>query len=440
MKKSIILLILLSIFFSIFNINTYAAFTDQLVVEPDIAYVKCLDENHTIIYDKNSDKKVSPGATIKIVTALLAIEKCADLDEVVTAKQELVRSLDGTGCTIAGILVDEEITVRELLYCLLLYNANDAAVILADHTSGSVNAFVEEMNSFASQIGCRNTHFTDPNGFESPDQYTTASDLALIFEYCMKNSIFADIISNTMYEMEPTNKYTSVRYLKTTCGLMNYGIPDYYFKYVEAGKSGTTENDRCNSVSLASKDGYSYICVVLDAPMRDYDEDDVDENMAFVTSRHLYEWVFDTIKLRTVANTTTYVGEIKVIYSKEYDYISLVPSQEVSALVPYGANEQGVLIEIDQDTVADVIKAPVKKGDKLAEASIKYAGQEIARVDLVAAFDIKGNFFKIISYTIGKIVSSTIFKISAISITLIAVFLIILLIRNSKNYKSKGAK
>lgn len=435
MKKFIIFFILTLMLVSLFSPTALALYNAEINIEPDIAYMISLDEKETVIYDKNSNKRTAPGATIKIVTGIVAIENIPDIDAPVTAKKELIRSLDGTGCTIAGILVDEVISVRELLYCLLLYNANDAALLLADYACGSVSSFVDKMNELAVKLNCKDTHFTDPNGFESPEQYTTAADLAAIFDYCMKNNTFADIISTFSYEMEPTNKYSSKRYLKTTNGLMNYGIPDYYFKYVQAGKSGITENDRCNSVSIASKDGYTYICVILDAATRDYDDDGVNENLAFISSRLLYEWTFDNIRLRTVANTATYVGEIKVIYSKEYDYISLVPEHEISALVPAGANEKGVLIEIDSNTAPEYVKAPVKKGEKIAEASIKYAGQEIARVDLVAAFDIKGNIAKIISYTIKQIVSSTIFKILLIAAILAGAFFIYTIYSNSKKLK-----
>lgn len=427
------ILIIISTFFSVF-----AAYNDEIPVETEIAYLLSLDQKNAVIYDKNSDVRTEPGAVVKIVTAIIAIEKCESLDDTITASSELIRSLDGTGCTTAGILVGETLSVRDLLYCLLLYNANDAAVLLASYTSGSIDAFTSEMNSLAERLGCHDTHFTDPNGFSSPDQYTTARDLAVIFEYCMNNSSFADIISTDYYEIPANDKYKSTRYLRTTNGLMNYTYNDYYYKYATGGKSGITKDEKCNVVSMASKDGYTYLCVVLNAGFRDYDADGLEENMAFVASRELYEWTFANIKLRVVSDPSTVAGELKVFFSDDYDYVSLVPVTEVSALVPAGVDTSGVLTEIISSETPESVKAPVKKGEVLGKASIKYAGNEIATVNLAAAFDIDWNLGSVVSYYFKVIFHSTVFKISAFIGIVILIVILFFLTKNSIQRSKKS--
>lgn len=430
MKKSIILVIFSLLLLSSMVLPVSADYSAEKETDAEIVYMISLDEKDSVIYDKNSDQRTEPGAIVKIVTAITAIENCKNLDDTVTASSDAIRSLDGTGATTAGILVGETLSVRDLLYCLLLYNANDAAVLLADHIGGSFDAFTEKMNTFASSLGCQNTHFTDPNGFSDPEQYTSARDMAIIFEYCMENSTFREVISTDYYEIPANEKYTSVRYMRTTNALMNYSYPDYYYKYVVGGKSGITNDDKCNVVSLASKDGYSYICVVLAAEFMDFDHDDLEENMSFVVSKDLYEWTFDNIKLKAVVNTNTYSGEIPVVFSKEYDYVSLVPGHEVSALVPAKVDQGGVLIEARKDEMPSKLKAPVKKGDYVCMADVMYAGVKIAEVPLVAAFDISRNFGSVISYVITSLFNSFVFRIVFGVALLLAIILVVFMLRN----------
>ncbi len=409
-----------------------AAFTEALEIEGNIAYVVSTDENGSIIYDKNSSVRSNPGEIVKIVTGILVLENCENLKNQVTASSNAIRTIEALRVTTAGILVGETMTVEELLYCMLVYNANDASTVLAEYIGGTIEEFVVMMNDFAKKLDLKDTSFSNPGGYSDDGQYSTARELAVIFNYCMKNPLFVEIISTFLYEMPATNKYYEPRYLKNTNYLINSGISDYYFKYVKCGKSGYQDSGNSNCISLASKDGYNYICVILDAPMTDFDGDNVTENMSFVSSKNLYEWVFSNIKLRTVANTSTYVGEVKVRLSKDYDYVSLVPIENVSALVPSGVNAESVYIEALSELTCESVDAPVTKGDILGRAAIKYAGSTVAEVDLVAAFDVDVSTSKFIGDKIIKLITSPIFIILAIIIVAISIVLWIISYRNKQ--------
>lgn len=432
MKKFIILILCL-----VLTVNTIisagAAFTSSLDVDSNIAYMISADSDATVIYNKSGDLRCDPGELTKIVTAIITIENCEDLKALVTASSEAIRSIEHLRITTAGILSGEIMTVEELLYCLLVYNANDAAVVLAEYIGGSVESFVLMMNDYCKDLGLENTKFSNPGGYQDgTEQYSTASDIANIYNKCINNAVFSEIISTFLYEIPATNRYKETRYLKNTNNLINSAISDYYFKYVKSGKSGYLSDGNANCVSFASKDGYNYICVVMDAPIMDYDNDNVDENMAFVSSKQLYSWVFENIKLRTVANTSTYVGEVSVRLSDEYDYVSLVPAENVNALVPSGVNAEGVLIEPKKDGYPQEVDAPVKKGDLLGRAEIKYAGEVIAEVDLVAAFDVSVSTSKFIGDKILKIISHPVFIIIFAVIILIALALCFISYRNKQ--------
>ncbi len=438
--KKIIIFVLAFVFIINSLICSSAVYTVDEELEAKIAYMVSADDREFVIFDNCSQVKCDIGELVKIVTAIIVLENCRDLSQKVTASTSAIRSIENLGVTTAGILVGETISVEELLYCLLVYNANDASNVLAEFISGSVAEFVVLMNEFADRLGLENTEFSNPGGYLHTNQFSTAREIAVIFKYCMQNPVFEKISSTFLYEMNPTNKYKETRWLKNTNYLINSGIPDYFVKAVKAGKSGYTQSGTANCVSMASQDGYSYICVVLDAPMNDCDNDTVIENLSFVESKTLYDWAFKNIKLRVVANTTTYVGEVKVNLSSEFDYVSLIPAENVSALVPSGVNAQSVLVEPISELTLEKVDAPVKKGDKLGRAEIKYAGVTIAEVDLVAAFDVSLSPAKYVGDKIFKIIKSPVFIIIVLVILLAIIPLAIISYRNKQLKRIKKLK
>ena len=415
-----------SLFFAIIitfaaAIPAFAALYEPENPDAEVIYMISLD-NGAVICDYNSDHKVAPASITKIVTAILTIENCTDFDHVITVPAYCIRLLDGTNSSTAGILVGEELTVRELLYCLLVQSANDAANILADYIGGGeIETFVGMMNDFVTGLGCKNTHFSNAHGLDADDHYTTALDLAVIYRYCLQNSFFCEIAGTFTYEIPPTNKYGYTRYLRNTNNLLNSGIKDYYSPYVKTGKTGTTDNAGRCVISSASNDGYNYLCIVMNAKFYDFDGDEVDENMAFVESQRLYDWAFTNLRIREVANPSVYVGETEVRLSKEYDYVSLVPEVSVTALVPTGVSAENVLIEPYSELTKTVVDAPVKKGEIIGKAAIKYGGQTIAEVNLVAAFDVQRSTVKYVGDILLRLVRSKPFKLLLLLVALVGV-------------------
>ena len=405
--------------------------------DAEVIYMISLD-NGAVICDVNSDHKVSPASITKVVTAILTIENCTNFDQVITVPAYCIRLLDGTNSSTAGILVGEELTVRELLYCLLVQSANDAANVLADFIgNGDIDTFIGMMNDFVAKLGCKNTHFANAHGLDDDTHYTTALDLAVIYQYCLQNSFFCEIAGTFTYEIPPTNKYTSTRYLRNTNNLMNSGIRDYYSPYVKNGKTGTTDNAGRCVISAASNDGYNYLCIVMNAKFYDFDDDGVEENMAFVESKKLYEWAYQNLRIREVANPSVYVAEAQVRLSREYDYVSLVPETSVTALVPTGVSAENVLIEPYSELTKSVVDAPVRKGEILGRAAIKYGGVTIAEVNLTAAFDVRRSTVKYVGDLLLKLIKSKPFKllmlvVFAVVLPLLAVIFIVVPARRRK--------
>ena len=420
MKKFTLFLIIFSILIARTSFLADAAFTSAVETQSDVVYVYSLDADRTVIYEKNAEKIVNCSALAKVVTAYLVTTLCDDYSQLITVPATPIRALDSVSCTRVGILVGEVISVQELLYCMMIANAADAGNVLAYHFGGdSISAFVEKMNEFAAELGCENTHFADPNGLEDMEQYTTAKDFALIYEKCLTGDYFAQIAGMDYYKMPATNKSYETRYLHTTNLCMDYNYPDYYCEQVVNGKVATDSNTLGYAVSTATKDGYTYLAVVLAGPSVDYDEDGNTENMAMVDTANVYDWIFDKVKLRVVVKTSTIVDEVKVNHSAEYDYVSLVPMIEVSALVPEGIDSESVYIRSIAELTKTEVDAPVHKGDVLGTAGIYYADEEIARVDLVASFDVERSYSRFISESLQDLFTHPVFII-IISILLLA--------------------
>ncbi len=412
MKKLTLFLIIFAILLANTSFFANAAFTSAVDTASEAAYVYSLDADRTVIYEKNIDKIVNCSALAKVVTAYLVITTCEDYSQLITVPATPIRVLDSVSCTRVGILVGEVISVQELLYCMMIANAADAGNVLAHYFGGdSISAFVDKMNAFAAEIGCENTHFADPNGLEDMEQYTTAKDFAKIYEKCISNDYFAQLAGMDYYKMPATNLYYETRYLHTTNLCMDYNYPDYYRSEIVNGKVATDSNKLGYAVTTATKDGYTYLAVVLAGPELDYDEDKNTENMAMVDTERLYDWIFDNVKLRVVVKTSTVVDEVKVKHSSEYDYVSLVPMIEVSALVPEGIDADSVYIRSIAELTKTEVDAPVHKGDVLGTAGIYYADEEIARVDLVASFDVERSYSKFISESLQDLFTHPVFII-----------------------------
>jgi D-alanyl-D-alanine carboxypeptidase (penicillin-binding protein 5/6) len=357
----------------------------------EILLLESLDDGGSVIFSRNEHLRTAPASLTKMMTAILVLEHCKDLSEAVAAPAYCLEMLYGTDSSNAGIRAGEELTVEQLLYCLLVNSANEAATILADYVSGSQQAFVAKMNEKAKALGCENTHYANVHGLDEEGHYTTAADIAKIARYALGkefkgSAVFERIVGTVTYELPANNKHDSERNLLTTNRMLNKYYPDYYSPNVTGVKTGSTDQAGDCIVARASQGGYNYLCVVMRGQkVVVAGGNSYAVNTAFVDAKALLEWTFANIRLRQVAEKGKAVGGVAVEMARNVDYLQLVPKEDVYALVPEGINSGSVLVEPIADTVPESITAPIQQGDYVALGAIMYAGEEFARVDLVAA-------------------------------------------------------
>ncbi|MEG1244463.1 MAG: D-alanyl-D-alanine carboxypeptidase family protein, partial [Oscillospiraceae bacterium] len=424
MRKAIIFLFSFLILISSLNLGASASYNDQLKVKSNIVFMSSLD-NGTVIFDKNGDVKTAPASLTKIITAMVVLENCKDLSEVVTTPTSVIRSFDGKNSSNAKIVPGEELTVDQLLHLMLIKSANEAAAILAYHIGdGDIDHFVSMMNAYVKKLGCKSTHFLNPHGLDENGQYTTARDLDTIVTHALKNDKFEKITSTNTYYLPPTNMRPAETRFFSTNFLISPSTR-YFYEYAKGVKTGTTEKAGCCLISTASKNGYTYLCITMQGPSEDVNGDGTKENFAFIDSKTAFEWVFKNIKLKVIADPNDVVTAVDVTLSSKVDHVRLMPKEEVSDLVPTNVDSTGILIEPIKETIPKSLEAPVKKGDVIGKARVVYAGKELRTIDLVAGEDVDRNMLLYIGHVIKEAFKSTAVKIIAGVVILLVIFYVV---------------
>ncbi len=412
MKKLTALVIALLIIFTVV-LPVGAVFDSGTVtakLKSDVYYMESLDED-TAFFDRKSTKKVPAAAFVKILAAVTAIEKWPELDEKVKITQKNLSLVEyGYGIRTALYKAGEEVSKRELIDCLIVYSANDAASIIAYEISGSLKAFIKEMQATADKIGCTSTVVKNIHGFDEDGQYTTARDIAKILKYAMNYPVFVEAFSASTVTLKKT-ELNEERTYNASNKMLNATISDYYHSSVTGGKQTMTDKaGECIAV-VSSKDGYSYLTVVLGGKLKDIDDDGVDENTCMTDAKKMLNWVYENIRYRVVASPTQPVAFVEVTSGKGTDKLSLVPEKETSALVPSNATTASVLFEVVEGTVPEKVKAPVKAGDVIGQANVLYAGQILAKINIVAAEDVSLSFLGLIMNGVRAVMTSWFFII-----------------------------
>ena len=361
LKFKIILLFLLMII----GIQT-VSFADEVDLNSEAAILVEVSTGR-IIYEKNSTKKLYPASTTKILTAILVIENC-ELDEMVTVRETALNNIP-SGYVTCNLQVGEQLSVKDLLYALMIPSANDAAYVLAEYVAGSVDGFSTMMNDKARELGCKTTHFVNPNGIHDDSHYSTAYDLYLIANHAMKNETFRTIVSTTEYTLPATEQYPNDdRVLETTNELLNENSRSYYYKNAIGIKTGYTSKAGNCLVAGASRDGLEFIAVVLNGGTT---EDGL--NSRYVDSKKLFEYAYDNFTLTKIIEKGSVVQTLEIENgTKETKFLDLVIDETITVVNNKSIDMNSVIPEI---TLREIVEAPISAGETIG--TIKYKVDDI---------------------------------------------------------------
>ena len=407
-----------------------ATYTPNVKIYADAYMLISLDDDsHPVVAEKNADKRKYPASLTKIVTTMVTLNKVQNLSQTTIVSKSAIEALYGTGAQVAGLKIGQTITIEELLYLTMVHSACDACQVLAEFVSGSVPAFVEEMNNWVKSLGCKDTNFVNPDGLHDPNHYTTPSDMAKITLAAMKNEIFNKISSTQQY------KFGKLNFIHTNYMLDKFHVT-YYYPYAQGIKTGSTEQAGYCVITKASKGGYNYLAIVMDSPIEVLDG--IKTKCSFIDAKSLFDWAFDSLKYTTVVRKNDIAYELPVNNGKDADTVQLVVKDDVTTLVPSTLDPSNVIIEpVDPPESLD---APVTKDDFVCKANIIFGEKTIVTVDLVAAKTVELSTFLKILNALKKFFTNKIVLAVLGVIILLAILYIVTFIRRLRRDKERVAK
>ncbi|MCI8831736.1 MAG: D-alanyl-D-alanine carboxypeptidase [Lachnospiraceae bacterium] len=345
-------MLILSFIISLIGGNTVfaaPAWTDDSGVSLESEAGIVIDaQSGTVIYGKNSKEQYFPASITKVMTALLVLENCS-MDDIVTFSHDAVYNVE-SGSTNAGIDEGEQMTVKDCLYAMMLKSANEAANALAEHVSGSREAFADLMTARAKELGCENTSFKNPSGLNDPEHYTTASDFALIVQAAWKLEGFREIESQLTYKLPPTRNDPEGLTIRQEHKMMLESWGQYYDPEVKGGKTGYTILAGNTLTTVAERDGRTLIVVILKGSKPDH-------YTTYTDTRKLLDYGFDGfINYNPAQEETDLAGlfqELKGLGADLGEESKITIDTEGCITVPAGAAFSDAARSISTELAAD---------------------------------------------------------------------------------------
>lgn len=337
-----------------------------------------------VLYEQAAYDTAYPASMTKVMTALLtleAIQAGTTTEDTLVTVSEYAAQKEFADESTANLVAGEQVSVKDLLYCIMLPSANDAAKALAEHLGGTVDSFVQKMNTRAQELGCQNTHFVNPNGLHDQNHYSCAYDIALMFRQAMQHDLFLQIIATDDYTMPATN-LSGERYFLNTNGLIsNLYYSGYVYEKCIGGKTGSTEEAGKCLVAAARSGNNLLISVVMGAGLITQ-EDGSQLQGQLVESRRLFEYGFDNFRPVKLAPPDAAMATVAVTMSEDGTEVGVKPQGTIAMMLPYSIAQEDIQIEVT--LFADTVEAPVEEGQVMGSLRL-YAGEEIlGTLDLVA--------------------------------------------------------
>ena len=325
-----------------------------------------------IIYEHNSHESLPPASVTKIMTMLLiceAIERNEITLDTKIVASERAKSMGGSTIFLDA---NEEMSLNDMLKGIAVASANDACVAVAEHMSGSVESFVDKMNSRARELGMKDTNFINCNGLDAENHHTSAYDIAIMSRELLKHkliekytTIWMDTLRDGKFQLANTNKL--IRFYQGANGL----------------KTGSTSDAGCCISATAKRDGMQLIAVVMGSPT---------SKERFAAASELLNYGFSKYTVSSYGEKGSVVCKVPVLYGRSDRLLALTHS-DTSAVIDKQSKEKiRTHVNFNQK-----LTAPIKKGDVVGEMIITLDGETIAKTDLVSDRTIKrknaGDYF-----------------------------------------------
>jgi len=327
-----------------------------------------------VLYEKNADEAMPPASITKIMTLLLGFEALerGDIawDDMVTISERAwSQNVEGSKMF---LLVDTQVKLEDIITGISVVSANDGCIALAEHISGSVEAFVQQMNNRAKELGLSNSQFKNPHGLPEDGHYMSARDIAVLSRHLINNH-------PKILEIESKKDFTFNEIFQQNRNPLLGVYPG-----ADGLKTGWTEEAGYCLVGTAIQDGMRLISVVLKTK---------DEAERLAASRELLDYGFQNYEVAQVADKGDRVGEIDVKNGKSLT-VPVKIDDPVAAVIPKNAKDR---IQVELNLKEDVISAPIEAGTVVGKAEYRLGDEMLASVDISTMEEVeKAGFFEII--------------------------------------------
>ena len=326
-------------------------------------------ETGRVLWEKNGDNPLAMASTTKIMTAITAIEE-GNLSDTVTASAKAASAPP----TKMKLSKGEKVTLKNLLYALMLQSSNDAAVAIAEHIGGSVENFCGKMTEKAKELGAKDTVFVTPNGLDSGNHHSTAYDMALIARYALRNETFREIINTRSVSFKSDKKSYSIT---------NKNRLLSEFEGANGVKTGFTGKAGHCFVGSAKREDLHLISTVLASGWGNKGKE-----QKWIDTKKILNYGFKNYEYQTPFNKNQEIGEIPVKKSDDTT-LPLLLKDGLKVCVKKDGTEK---INIIKKTPSE-ITAPIKQGEKLGTAEIYINSSLIAKIDIIAGKNIEKKTF-----------------------------------------------
>ncbi|MBO5892352.1 MAG: D-alanyl-D-alanine carboxypeptidase [Oscillospiraceae bacterium] len=351
--------------------------SQQKLVETAKAVVVYEKTSGTMVYTWNADGRIFPASMVKLMTALVALDNTDISQKVMVTTSALNRV--PVGALRMGLVAGEELTLEQLLYCMMVASANDAAMVIAQHVAGSQEAFIAKMNEKARELGCTDTNFSNVHGLHDEQTYTTARDVCRILLAGLEDPRFEAMFTTAKYTIPATN-LSKERTIKTTNNMMLTTSWDYYDQRVTGGRTGSTDAaGRCIAIT-AEASGMELVCVLMGAePTYSEDKQVVLRFGSFEEMSEILDYVFDGYALYQLAAKGQIVTQLEV--TNGANHVAVQPERSVLTVLPADID----LYTLRWEFVSDNLTAPVEVGTEAGAVQIWHGDICVGQTNLITA-------------------------------------------------------
>lgn len=364
--RTVILWICLLVLVTSYNDGMAAEAKKQVSTELETTAqsIVLMDGNGTILYEKNSHKRLPPASVTKSMTLLLAVEAIEQgrikLTDVVSVSENSWRQ----GGSQIWLEPGEQMNLHDMLIAVAVVSANDAAVAVMEHIYGTEQGAVEAMNQRAQSLGLLDTHFANVNGLPAPEHYMSAYDTALIAKEAVKHPFYMELCGIKEYWLRGGKNW-----------LVNTNKLLWWYKGADGLKTGWTQEAQYCFAGTAKRDGLRLISVVFATP---------EPRSHLRESMKLFDWGFANFSAQSIVGAGEVIERVVVNKGMENE-VQLVAAQDLNLLLSKGQSKK-----IEKKIVADPqVNAPIHQGEKYGELLILRDGKEIGKVDLLAEKNIE---------------------------------------------------